>query len=92
MTLHALEQRSEPEHPSWDDIWFVDQLAAYLRVSPQNVYAACARGDWDFALVPAGRCKRFAGPQLAAAFGVPGYAKGGGVEVRGSYAQRPGAV
>ena len=68
--LRVLEPRSEAEHPSWDETWLVADLAGYLHVSPQTIYAGVARGDWDFALAPTGRAKRFSGPALARRFGV----------------------
>ena len=84
MTLHALHPSSETELPSWDAVWDVEQLAAYARVTTQTIYAAVARGDWDFARLPTGRAIRFAGPALAARFMVPGYQEGGESEDRGN--------
>jgi hypothetical protein len=75
VTLHRLPSRSS-ELPSWDEVWLVEDLARYTRTSEQTIYAAIKTGAWDFALVPGtGRAKRFAGPSLAARFGVPGYAE-----------------
>ena len=76
MNVHALPV-IDPEHPSWDDVWDVEQLAAYARVSPATIYAAVARGDWGFARIPTGRAIRLSGPALAARFQIPGYEGGG---------------
>jgi hypothetical protein len=48
-----------------------------MQVNVATIYAGCARGDWDFALAPTGRVKRFLGPALATRWNVPGYASGG---------------
>jgi hypothetical protein len=81
VTLHALSVAHESTHPSWDGVWFVSDLSAYLAVSEQTIYDACRRGDWDWALAPGtGRTKRFLGPALAARFGVPGFASERGSE------------
>jgi hypothetical protein len=79
----ALRAVTFPDHPSWESIWSAEELAEFLDINTQTIYAECKRGAWDFALIPGtGTRRRFSGFALAARFGVPGY--GEGVEQTGT--------
>lgn len=68
--LRAVTPASEPEHPSWDGVWTVDDVAAYLNVSSSALYGSIRGGEWACEVVRVGRCLRFPGPLLARRFGV----------------------
>jgi hypothetical protein len=71
--LHAVAPEPEPDHPGWDGVWLVSELAEFMRCSEQALRDSIRTGAWDEAVVRVGRLVRFSGPALARKFGVPGF-------------------